>query len=91
MALNIAGQGGELQVRGRTLARLGGWDKAGAKLTFTTAYVNAFAAGLGPPDVVVLPLAAKVQGTYPVVSGSVEEGVVRLDLMAARLEPRGSA
>jgi hypothetical protein len=86
MALDIAGQGGELRQGRRTLARLGGWQKAGGRVTFDVAYVNAYAAGLGPPTEIVLPVAKRAVRVYPVVGGGVAEGAVAVDLMGARTE-----
>jgi len=86
MALDITGSGGELRQGRRTLARLGSWQKAGGRVTFDTTYVNAFAAGLGPPTEIVLPVAKQAVRVYPVVGGGLDEGTVAIDLMAARTE-----
>jgi hypothetical protein len=86
MALDITGSGGELRQGRRTLARLGGWQKAGGRVTFETVYVNAFAAGVGPPTEIVLPVATHAVRVYPVVGGGVADGAVAVDLMGARTE-----
>ena len=88
MALNLSGEGGELRQGRRTLARLATWTKADTRVTFATSYVNAFAAGLGPPTEIALPVRATVTRVYPVLSGGLDTGAVRIDLMAARTETR---
>lgn len=89
MALNISGQGGEVWVGRHKLATLTTWQKSGAKLTFDTpGYINAYAAGLGAPTEVVVPVSAKFQKRYPVHGGTLDGGVFRLDLMHARTEGR---
>ena len=86
MALDIAGQGGELRTGNRQLARLAGWRKQDRRITFETAYVNEFAAGLGGPTEIRIPVSRTVQRIYPIVSGDWRTGAVHVDLMAARTE-----
>ena len=86
MSLDITGSGGELRQGRRTLARLGSWHKAGGRVTFEAVYVNAYAAGLGPPTEIVLPVAKRAVRVYPVVGGGVADGAVAVDLMGARTE-----
>lgn len=81
MALNLHGRGGELRNGSRVVARLATWSKSTAKITFTTEYVNAFAAGLGPPTHIAIPVSRTVLRSYPIVSGALEDGVVKVDLM----------
>lgn len=86
MALNFKGQGGELRIGKRQLARLQSFWKQERRVTFTTAYVNQFAAGLGPPTAIVLPVTPQAVRIYPVVGGSLNEGVVEIDLDRAQTE-----
>jgi len=83
MALNLSGRGGELRNGSRQVARLATWTKDAARIVFTVEYVNAFAAGLGPPTHITIPVSLRVQRTYPIVSGGIEDGVVKVDLMHA--------
>jgi hypothetical protein len=55
-------------------------------VTFEAVYVNAFAAGVGPPTEIVLPVAKHAVRVYPVIGGGLSEGTVAVDLMAARTE-----
>ena len=49
-------------------------------MSFTVDTVNRFVAGMGAPTHIVLPLSPKVLGIYPVVSGTLDDGVVKVDL-----------
>ena len=86
MALNIEGSGGELRQGPRRFAQLATWRKQEKRITFTTAQVNAFAAGLGAPTEIVLPVTPRVRRIYPIVSGDWQTGAVHVDLMQARTE-----
>jgi len=88
MALNFLGQGGELRIGPRQLARLAHWHKQERRVTFTASYVNAFAAGLGRPTAIVLPVTPAAVRIYPVLGGSLEAGVVEIDLDRATTETR---
>jgi len=79
MGLSMTGESGELR-RGRAVvARLSSWRKDQARVTFTTSYVNQFAAGQGPPTSIVLDV-GRVRRTYPVTAGTLEAGAVKVDL-----------
>jgi len=86
MSLCFTGKGGELRHGRKQLARLATFWKDDKRVTFSTDYVNQFVAGLGPPTEIVLPLTPKAVRIYPVTAGSVESGVVMIDLMQARTE-----
>jgi hypothetical protein len=89
MALNIKGEGGELRIGTRLLARLAGWHKEDKRITFAMAQVNEFAAGLGqPPTEIRIPVSRTVERIYPIVSGNWRDGSVFIDLMAARTETK---
>jgi hypothetical protein len=85
MALNLAGSGGELRRGTQKVADLATWHKQERRVTFTTGYVNQFAAGLGPPTEIILPVSRTVRRIYP-ISGDWTTGAVHLDLVNARTE-----
>ncbi len=86
MSLNVIGRGGELRHGRRVVARLASFWKQDKKVTFTCDYVNAFAAGLGPPTAIALQVSPKARLVYPVTGGSVEAGAVSVDPMQMRAE-----
>lgn len=86
MGLDLSGQGGELRHGTHRVADLATWSKKGKRVRFTTRYINQFAAGMGPPTAIVLPVTAKVRRVYPVTGGTLESGIVDVDLMAVSSE-----
>lgn len=86
MALNFKGQGGELRIGTRQLATLTSFWKQERRVSFEVRYVNQFAAGLGRPTAIVLPVTPTAVRIYPVVGGGLEEGAVMVDLDGARTE-----
>lgn len=86
MSLSFRGQGGELRHGSRVVARLAWYWKQDRRVTFESSYVNAFAAGLGPPTAIVLPVTPTARRVYPVVSGGIDAGTVHIDLDRATTE-----
>ena len=80
MALDLSGTGGELRLGPKRIATLATWTKQDIRVSFTVGTVNRFVAGMGAPTHIVLPLSPKVLGIYPVVSGTLDDGVVKVDL-----------
>lgn len=80
MALDLSGTGGELRLGPKRIATLATWTKQEMRVTFTVATVNRFVAGMGAPTHIVLPLSPTVVGTYPIVSGTLEDGAVKVNL-----------
>jgi hypothetical protein len=86
VALHLVGRGGELRLGTKRIATLAAWTKDNTRVTFTVASVNRFVAGLGAPTHIVLALTPKVLGTYPVVSGGLDDGAVMVDTTRLREE-----